>query len=214
MMSRMRDDMETSRHVAAALRFLGISAMGCLIFFGICGCSTLSGVTPSTSDDDVQTVNILQRLKDQYGMCASSKERLLFCVSLVDANVIGVTKPVEHLRTIFGADAVELSPDSDGFGRVQVSFADYLQIYPVAARSWDGWYLAVSYSKKSGMITRYFLSDIWKSVFMRKWGWRGSPNANQRAVYRSLDAREKLYRSLDIVAPKCDLERTGSKKED
>jgi hypothetical protein len=198
--------------ICLRIRLMVLVALTFLMFS--CGCMVTKERDISTLRHEVECAAILQKLRNQYEACTNGKQRLHFCMSLVDANIIGETKPVDRLYAIFGADAVELSADSDGFGRIQVSFADYLQIYPTAARSWDGWYLAVSYSRESRTITRYFLSDIWKSVFMQKWGWCGSPNANQRAVSRSLDAREELYRSLDIVAPKCDLERTGSKKED
>lgn len=140
---------------------------------GCCSTATHIKKKPTISHEESAEVSCLLLLRERWMNCSDARQKFNFCVSLIDEGIISVARPAERLRTIFEDDAKEFQTTNSVQGHLQVSLAEWLpQKDPtiVASATRQGWFLAVYYSRETGKISRYFLSNIWKDPTW-EWGW-------------------------------------------
>jgi hypothetical protein len=107
-----------------------------------------------------------------YSQCRTPRDRLVFCISAIDAAVIDIETDINEVGTLFGEDFIDLGPDGvDGKTRTATVLFEKppkaSETPPpgkeVASELLHGWYLQIKYDDRR-RIRDYWLSDTQKGV--------------------------------------------------
>lgn len=103
------------------------------------------------------------KLHKQYSSLATPRERLDFCIDLIDKGVIDIGVSYQYLKGIFG-DNLWIASGRVGKERAVIRLRFSPQTFSkdvTMASSWVGWYLHLEF-EPSGKLEKYWLSNLHK----------------------------------------------------
>ena len=135
----------------------------------------------ANTNDSVRTqksgdTNWAEQLAAEYRYCTNTSSKLLFCIKLVDAEIIQNGTPLQAIKTIFGKDFADIGETATGLCAM-VALGEWEEPEsPDSPSHLDGWRLKLIYvSSKQG--NRILSFSLLKSTM----------DPNNMLIYRNMD---------------------------